>query len=265
ALHHRAMALGALNRHEEAYALLQEAYELRVEFQGAQHVSTLMELTQLAANLTNRGLYLESIDIYQRLLPDLERRLGSQHQQVLTVLNNAAVSHDLAGLLEESAGLHRESLSRRRAKFGDQHGDVAESLQNLGSVLTRLEKYEEALPPLLEAARLFPGIYQEGSPRLAYPHISLAIVYSLTGENELLESHARTALDLLEGKAPETHPALLRTRCLLGDALIRRGDRGSGIPLLEQSIAGLESQTSISPVHLQACRDALSRARASSP
>ncbi|HET6564204.1 MAG TPA: serine/threonine-protein kinase, partial [Xanthomonadales bacterium] len=46
ALHHRAMALGALNRHEEAYSLLQEAYELRVEFQGAQHVSTLMELTQ---------------------------------------------------------------------------------------------------------------------------------------------------------------------------------------------------------------------------
>jgi serine/threonine protein kinase len=259
ALHHRAMALGALTRHDEAYDLLLDAYELRMRHQGEQHVSTLMELTQVAASLTNRGMYSESIEIYQEVLPGLEQRLGSLHPQVLTVLNNSAVSHDLAGQLEQSAELHRQSLARRREKFGDQHGDVAESLQNLGSVLTRLEKYDEALPPLQEAARLFPGIYQPGSPRLAYPHISLAIVYSQTGDVGLLESHARTALELLEGQAPESHPALLRSRCLLGDALIRRGNPGAGIPLLENSIAGLESQTSISPVHLQACRAALAR------
>jgi tetratricopeptide (TPR) repeat protein len=259
------MALGALTRHEEAYLLLQRAYELRVARQGQQHVSTLLERTQLAASLTNRGLYGDSLAIYAEVLPQLEQRLGRLHPQVLTVLNNAAVSNDLAGQLERSAELHRESLARRREIFGDEHGDVADSLQNLGSVLTRLGLYDEALPTLLEAARLFPGIYQAGNPRLAFPHISLAIVYALLDETRPLETHARQALELLEGAVPEQHPALLRARCLLGDALIRRGEPGTGRPLLENSIAGLEAQTGISPVHLQACREALARAEADQP
>jgi serine/threonine protein kinase/tetratricopeptide (TPR) repeat protein len=263
ALHQQALVLGALTRHDEAFALLQRAYRLRLEHQGAEHVSTLMERTQLAANFTNRGQYLDSIAIYQEVIPDLERRLGPLHPQVLTVLNNAAVSHDLAGKLQQSAELHRDVLQRRREKFGDQHGDVADSLQNLGSVLTRLGHLDEALVPLKEAARLFPGIYQPGSPRLAYPHISLAIVYAQTGPDELLEVHARTALSLLEGNVPDNHPALLRGQCLLGDALLRQGDRAEGMRLLQESISGLQSQTSISPLHLEACQQVLAAATAS--
>ena len=254
------MSFGALTRPEEAQALLQQAYDLRLQNQGERHVSTLMERSQLAANATNRGLYADSIAIYAELLPELELRLGRLHQQVLTILNNSAVSHDLAGQLEASALLHRDSLRRRREKFGDRHGDVADSLQNLGSVLTRLGRYDEALAVLQEAAGLFPEVYQPGSPRLAFPHISLAIVYAQLEDIGQLEAHSRQALDLLEGQVPETHPALLRSRCLLGDALLRRGEVAAALPLLEQSIAGLESQTAISQMHLQACREVLARA-----
>jgi tetratricopeptide (TPR) repeat protein len=215
----------------------------------------------IATQLSNLGHYRESTEIYSEIMGPLENRLGPLNSQTLAILNNVAYTHDLAGEPERAAQIHEDVLSRRRERFGDTHRDVADSLQNLGSIYTRMRRYDLAVPKLLEASRIYQAVNEPGHPVTAYPEISLAILYSYTDEPGLLEQHARKAIGLLQGNVPETHPAWLKSQCLLGDALIRRGDAAAGVLLVETGIRGLEGQANIPAKHLEDCRAVLKRAR----
>lgn len=256
-----ALALQALGQFAEMHELLLNAHRLYSDTLGAAQIKTLIAKAQIAASLSNLGRFEESIDTYREVVPELERQLGPLHEQVLDVLNNLAFSHQHAGQLDRSVELHREVLDRRLEKFGDTHRAVADSLQNLGAALRRLGRYEVAIEALLEAARIYREVNRPGQPLTAYPHISLAIIHAERGAVELVEQQARKALELLEGHVDETHPALLRSQCLLGDAWVRQGDRDEGLALLERSVDGLAAQSDRFAPHLEVCRDALGRAR----
>ena len=259
---HLALAVGLdyLGQSQEAHDLLVRGHERLLEQQGRDSVRTLLMRARIAANLSNQARYDESIDIYRDILPRIERRLGRLHDEVLATLNNLGFSHDLAGHLEQAANIHLDVLDRRRQKFGDRHRAVADSLQNLGSVLKRLNRQSEAIQALEEAAAIYQEVNEPGHPRTAYPHVSLAIIYADVGPVEDQETHARRAIELLGGDIAETHPALLRSQCLLGDALVQKGERQEGLALLRTGVAGLERQSDLYATHLAGCREALARA-----
>jgi serine/threonine-protein kinase len=259
---HLALAVGLdyLGEYQEAHDLLVNGHERLLAQQGPSSVQQLLMRARIAANLSNQTRYDESIDIYQEVLPPMERRLGRLHHDVLATLNNLGFSHEMAGHLEQAASIHLDVLDRRRQASGDRHRSVADSLQNLGSVLKRLGRQSEAIPALEEAAAIYREVNTPGHPRTAYPHVSLAIIYADVGAVEGQETHARRAIELLGGDIAETHPALLRSQCLLGDALIQKGQRQEGLPLLRTGVAGLERQSDLYATHLAACREALARA-----
>ncbi|MEJ8568046.1 serine/threonine-protein kinase [Elongatibacter sediminis] len=256
-------SLGLLGQVEEAYNAYARAHEINHKNRGEQDVATLISRARIAANLSNQGRYAESIAIYDEILPPLESRLGPLHEEVLAVMNNVAYSHSLAGNRENAIWLHRGVLERRREKFGDTHRQVADSLQNIGSQLVHTGRYDQAIAPLEEAGRIYALVNAPGHSRTAYPHVSLAIAYAGIGADALQEQHARKALTLLQGQVSDDHPALLRARCLLGDSLVRNGEREQGISLLERAVDGLTGKVGISGEHLEACREALTQARQS--
>lgn len=255
-----AVGLDYLGQYQEAHDLLVRGHERLLEQQGRHSVQALLMRARIAANLSNQTRYDESIDIYREILPRMERRLGRMHDEVLSTLNNLGFSYDLAGQLERSASVHSDVLDRRREKSGDRHRGVADSLQNLGSVLKRLDRQSEAIQALKEAAAIYQEVNAPGHPRTAYPHVSLAIIYAESGSGEDQEFHARRAIELLGDDIAETHPALLRSQCLLGDALVKKGGKQQGLALLRAGVAGLEDQSDLYATHLVACQRALSRA-----
>lgn len=259
-LHALAVGLDYLGRYEEAWRLLSRADELRIAALGPEHIQTLLGRARMAANLSNQTRYDESIAMYKDLIPVMEQRLGPLHEEVMVVMNNLAYSHDLAGNLPEAAAIHLEVLDRRREKFGNVHRAVADSLQNVGSVLKRIDRHEEAIAALNEAAEIYLQVNEPGQQRNAYPHVSLAIIYADIGPLDRQEYHARRAISLLEGSANRAHPALLRSQCLLGDALARQGSAERGVALLQAGVRGLEAQSDLYVTHLEACRRALASA-----
>lgn len=254
------LAFQALRRYAEVQELLVAASRLYVAELGPVHIKTLVAEARIASNLTNMGRFEDSIDTYDEVIPEMERQLGPLHEEVLDILNNLALSYLLAGHLERSVEINREVLDRRRKKFGETHRAVADSLQNLGAVLRRLYRYDEAIEALQEASRIYREVNRPGQPLTAYPNVSLAIIHAETGAVELQEREARAALELLSGNVDKSDPALLRSQCLLGDALVRRGSLDAGLELLERSIHGLAEQSDRFARHLEACRDALARA-----
>ncbi|MGD8682040.1 MAG: serine/threonine-protein kinase [Lysobacterales bacterium] len=253
------VAYETLGRFKEGKTMAQRAYDIHVRLQGAEHVNALLDRALIATHLADLGHYQDGIAIYDEIMGPLEQRLGPLNNQTLSILNNVAYTHDLAGDLEMAAKLHEDVLARRRERFGDTHRAVADSLQNLGSIYTRMRRYKLAIPKLLEASRIYQAVNEPDNPVTAYPEISLAVLYSYTDEPGLLEEHARKAIELLRGKVPETHPAWLKSQCLLGDALIREGDPGDGIPLVKMGIRGLKGQANIPSRHLKDCQAILDR------
>jgi tetratricopeptide (TPR) repeat protein len=237
-----------------------EAFALREKYQGPEHPATLGTAAQIAATLTDLSRYEESLEIYQSLIPPVERAFGPLHTETLGVLNNLAVTLSFNGDIEAALERHQDILERRRQKYGDTHPLVAGSLQNVGASLNELGRLEESIPFLNEASRIYPEVNLPGSPVTAYPHISLAGVYSELDRIDELERHARRAIELLEGNVSEDNVALLKSRCLLGAALIQRGQAEVGIPMVRHAIDGMAGQTRISPRHIEQCRGILERA-----
>ena len=241
-------------------ATIQRSIALREHHQGRHATPTLGARLQLAAALDEAGRAEESLAIYAETIPAMEREAGPLHSTTLNALNNQAVSLQKIGRLEEAAAAFRKVLDRRIEKDGRASMSVATSMQNLGALYNDLGQPAEAIPYLMQAAETYQSSLQPAKPLLAFPHISLATSYALLDQPSELESHASRAIELLEGNVSQDHPALLKSRCLLGDALIRSGQQAEGVPMVEAAIAGLKAQAGLRPIHVQQCQAVLESA-----
>ena len=246
--------LGSVSRDkEEALSYYREADELLSGYRGSEHPSTLSAQVSVASTLSDLARYEESLAIFDRVIPIMERELGPLHDQTLVAMNNRAVCNSRMGKPEAAIAEFREVLARDRQKRGSEHREIGDRLQNLGAMLNRTGHYQEAIEALTEAARIYASVNLPGNPATAFPHITLADTYAKLGEVDLLEFHARKALELLQGNLPDDHPAALKSRCLLGDALIRQGLRSEGTATVQAVLENLNAKRQVNSPLFEQC------------
>jgi len=227
---------------EERLRHHREAARILASYRGSDHPLTLNATSNVASTLSDLARFEESLESFDRVIPIMEQELGPLHIQTLTALNNRAVCLSRMGDDEAAINQFREVLSRDRQVRGGEHRDIANRLQNLGAMLNRLGRYDEAIEALTEASRIFGIVNLPGNPGTAFPHITLADISSKVGNVADLEFHARTALALLDGNLPDDHHAILKSRCLLGDALLRQGQVSEGTSMIESVLQSLEGR-----------------------
>lgn len=236
-----------------------EAADIYSSQLGPQHPATLNALVNVASTLSDLARYPESLEIFDRVIPVMERELGPLHEQTITAINNRAVCLSRMGEDEAAIGGFREALSRDRQAGGSERRNIADRLQNIGAMLNRAGRYDEAIEALTEAARIYGIVNLPGNPSTAFPHITLADIYGKLGDAEGLEIHARRALELLEGNLPDDHHAILKSRCLLGDALIRQGRQSEGVATVKAVLQSLNGRQVANPRLADECQSILDR------
>jgi tetratricopeptide (TPR) repeat protein len=114
-LQNKAKCLLNLNRHDEAFTLLQSVYESRVRFLGTQNPVTLGTRLAIAEVLKAQGRLEEALNIYEEVVPGLKGSLGEEHPQVLAGLHHKADTLVRLERLEEAEELlqHVYEVSRR--------------------------------------------------------------------------------------------------------------------------------------------------------
>ena len=248
------LSLGSISHdNQERLGYHQQAADVLSHHFGPQHPRTLSAEITVASTLSDLSRFEESLEIFNRIIPELERELGPLHDQTVEALNNRAVC--LSRMGDDAAAIEgfREALARDRQVHGDQHRSIANRQQNLGAMLNRMGRYPEAIEALTEAARIYQAVNLPGNYSTAFPHITLADIYGKTGDADLLEFHARRALELLTGNLPDNHHAILKSRCLLGDALIRQGQEVEGRELVQSALDDLEGQSVPNPTLAAEC------------
>jgi hypothetical protein len=111
---------------------------------------------------------------------------------------------------------------------------VADSLQNLGSVVGRQNRYEEALPLHRQAYDIYRTVLNDDNYLIGYPLLSIAYAELQREHGVQAETSAREALRLFQVAVPDTYLEGV-ARCLVGLSLEQQGRIAEGDALVEAS------------------------------
>jgi len=180
-----------------AIATLRNAIAERRTLVGKDDFEVGNLLNTLSNALIQAGLYEdaeasanESYGVFQRLgQADTDGGMAALNSR-----GNAAL---MMGRNEQALPDYRHVVDMTRALYGGTT-KLAASLNNLGVTLTRLDRYDEALPYVEEALRIAIGQNGERSPLSVTVRVSLSELYARLGRADDAEPLARAAVEIAQ-------------------------------------------------------------------
>ena len=170
--------------------------ELRAEpGQPSPHLGTA--LSTLAWNNDYLGRHEQVAPLLQESLALREARFGPDHPETAYALNDLAYYYHFESDTPEQA----EPLYTRALAIFQATGSAAvvpTLLNNLGSFYTSRDRPEDAVPLLVEAARLSREVYGPGHEEVAFPLLTLGRTYVALGQPAQAEASLREVLAIRE-------------------------------------------------------------------
>lgn len=200
-----ANSLGNLGQFAAANVLRQDAVNYYQANPDSKPETLLEVQVEWAIGLVQIKEYPRSEEKLRLLLPMLEQSLGATH--VTTLLAKNMLTQALtaqgktAGLLE----LHFELLEVTLAKFGEEHPESLRAMHNLGSLLKRERRLEEARDVLGCTATLAANVHGAESVYRAVTLIELARTERELGNFDQAALHFRDAVGVLQVELDPLH------------------------------------------------------------
>jgi non-specific serine/threonine protein kinase/serine/threonine-protein kinase len=191
-------------RYDEAYRMLQEAWDGLVSVAGPDHPDTLEARAQLGRHIGfkrwrhahGEKMLRETLAKRQDLLTDRDPATITNAQKLVTLLVHAQQ-------YQEAEKLARHWLDISRSELSDEHFRTADLLTNLGEILLRTGRSSEAEPLLREA-------YDTMKLRMGLPTARTSVAAMRLGQ-------ALNAVGRLDDAERELRDLAEATRAELGD------------------------------------------------
>ncbi|KAI5788603.1 hypothetical protein FPQ18DRAFT_262075 [Pyronema domesticum] len=148
-------------RVKEVHELREKVLKVRRRTLGEEHPATLSSMQSLAITYAELGGRLKEVqELEEKVLEVRRRTLGEEHPDTLRTMQNlAAIYTELGGRLKEVQELEGKVLEVRRRTLGRDHRDTADAMYNLALTLYNVERTEEAISLMEEAACSYVRIY----------------------------------------------------------------------------------------------------------
>ncbi|MEP0846404.1 MAG: serine/threonine protein kinase [Phycisphaerae bacterium] len=239
-------ALGAL---DEAEALYREALELRRAKFGASHPDVAASLSNLAGVLHERGDLAAAESSYREALETTRSSLGDENPaytvRILSGLANVQAANGQAGAAEQT---YREALGVLDAAPSAAVSDRAGVLNNLGLLLLREQRLDEAEPLIVEAVETYRRL-SPGTAGLASAIENLGGVRLTRGDRRGAEELFQETLNLRRSLLPPDHPDIAQTLMKLAAAQRGTGDSVVVETLYREALA--IRRHALGPAHAQ--------------
>lgn len=160
-------------------------------------------------------------------------------------LNDMAALFADMGDYSQADTFYRQALALRE-KYPLEHATI---LHNLGLLLEKAGKPDQAVPLLQEDLKITGMIRGKEHPDYAHSLESLAYLYSTLNEYPKAEPLYRQALEIYENKRGRKHPAYARTLNNLGFLLTRTGRLSEAETALTQAL--MLRKDALGPNHLE--------------
>ncbi|KAI5791509.1 P-loop containing nucleoside triphosphate hydrolase protein [Pyronema domesticum] len=148
-------------RLKEVQELEEKVLEVRRRTLGEEHPDTLRDMQCLAITYKELGGRLKEVqELEEKVLEVRRRTLGEEHPDTLRDMQCLAITYkELGGRLKEVQEFEEKVLKVRRRTLGRDHPDTADAMYNLALTLYDVERTEEAISLMEEAACSYVRIY----------------------------------------------------------------------------------------------------------
>lgn len=235
-LHTLGCSFRALGQYDAAFSQIREAYELRKELFGEEHVETLRSLDELATTERCMGDYEQAEQLHRHVVDARKARLGPEHPETLASLNNLAAAIHAQGRYQEAIDLLQEVLADSERVLGEDHPETLTTRNGLALLLAETGRFEEAL--LLQRKVLDSRERTSGpnhSNTLNVKH-NMASSLKYLGRLDEAETLLRDVLDARKRLLGERHPDTLRTMNNLASLLRRAGSLAEAESLFRDTL-----------------------------
>ena len=228
----RAEALVALERYNEARALIAKALEWDLARDGPRSPS-------VARDLEAKGLAEEMADELDASLRSYSRALairtaiqGRMHPKVSEDLNQLGAIAYWQQDLKNAERYWRQSLVLDQQVLGPEHPDLATTMNNLARVMIERRNFREALPLLVKSSKIYLAQREDTHDDVSFLFANLALARRGVGDSDGAEADFRKAL-----KAAEVHQNRLVAPILtdLADLLCTGGSHAEAMRMLDRA------------------------------
>jgi tetratricopeptide (TPR) repeat protein len=130
-------------RYNEAEPLLERAYQMSEQEQGAEHLDTARNAWTLAGLYRSQGKYEQAEPLFVRALAIREQQLGPQHPLTASSLNNLAGLYRAQGKYEQAEPLNVRALEICEQQLGPMHPDTLSVRRNYVALLRAMGRDAE--------------------------------------------------------------------------------------------------------------------------
>jgi len=246
-LHQAGLYLTERARYREAESLLERAYQMSEQEQGAEHLDTARDADTLAYLYKAQGKYEQAEPLLVRALAIREQQLGPLHPLTAESLNNLAGLYHAQGKYEQAEPLYVRALAIREQQLGPEHPDTARSLNNLAGLYDEQGKYEQAEPLYVRALAIREQQLGPEHPDTATSLNNLAGLYWEQAKYEQAEPLFVRALAIREQQLGPLHPDTARSLNNLATLYRVQGKYEQAEPLYQRALAIREQQ--LGPLH----------------
>ena len=228
----RAEALAALERHDEARRLIDQALAWDRSADGARSPSVARDLEAMGLTQQMAGDLGGSRRSFEQALAIRASVQGRLHPKVSEDLNQLGAVAYLQKDPQSAEQYWRRSLELDERVLGRSHPDLATTLNNLARVMIEQRKFRQALPLLTRSANIYLAQRGDTHDDLAFIFSNLALARRGVGDTAGAETYFRRAL-----KAAEVHENRLVAPILtdLADLRCARGAHAEAMHLLDRA------------------------------
>jgi len=184
---------------------------------------TLIEMSNLAVTLEDLGRYREAEQIYNEVIPILNRTQGPEHPYTIKVRSNLANVYDAEGRLSDAEKMTRELLEVRRRVLGPEHPDTLANTGDVATLLYEEKRYAEAEKLHREVLAMQQHATGPEHPRALVTMNNLANDLIALGQYREAEQLIRQTIEIQRRTLGPEQPDTLFSSISLGAVLRKEG------------------------------------------
>ncbi len=234
------LALVAAGTYDAAVVEIEQARTLL-----AQHDPHSPSLLVIEGNLGDihrtLGHYDAAVAILERVLVEIEAKLGADHPRLADAQVNLANALAEKGNYDAAVDLYHQAIALLRRSYGPDHPGLAITEGNLGIVLWRAERLDESLAATDRALAIYEAAGQGDGPAAAGLLANRGGVLFQKKDFAGARAAVTSGLERLERSLGPTHPLIADPLLSLAEITAAEEVYATALPLARRAAAILES------------------------
>lgn len=226
--------------YEEAARRPQRARQLHQEAHGDNTLFAVKTLINEGNARLVGGHYDQSITLYDEARQRLTKLVSGDHPMVAAILSSRAAAHIEQGDLDGALQTYEEVLRIHIATHGERHPVLADDWANLGRVLHRMYREDEAALRFEQARVLLRELGRTQSDRYAHSTNGLGTVERARGNLPRAQALTIEAIETLEALLGPDHVDIAYATNNLAQVMTQQGQGEAALPIHERSTTLME-------------------------